>query len=101
MWGLIYRNPADVVGAPRSKKKAPEVLSEDQAKQFLVTVKEHRWYPIDVLAIATGMREGEILGLRWEDGYLDHATISVRKTLQSIRRKIIIGEPKNPGDQFP
>jgi integrase len=93
-WGLIYRNPTDVVEAPRPKKKAPEVLSEDQAKHFLETVKEHRWYPIYVLAIATGMREGEILGLRWEDVDLEHATISVRKTVQSIRGKIIIGEPK-------
>ena len=93
-WGLIYRNPTDAVTAPTPKKKAPDTLTEDQVNTFLKIVEYHRWYPIYVLAIATGMREGEILGLRWEDIDFETGTISVRNIVYTIRGQIYQGDPK-------
>ncbi|MEJ2707884.1 MAG: site-specific integrase [Anaerolineales bacterium] len=93
-WGLIYRNPTDAVTAPRPKKKPPEVLTEAQAKKFLETVEDHRWYPIYVLAITTGMREGEILGLHWEDIDFENEVINVIHAVNYIAGKSVEGQPK-------
>lgn len=94
-WGIIYRNPTDAVSAPRPQRKAADTLTEAQVSEFLKVVEQHRWYPIYVLAIATGMRQGEILGLRWDDIDFANGTISVRNTVYSIRGKIYLGEPKS------
>ena len=100
-WGLIYRNPTDAVTAPRPEKKPPEVLTEDQAKKFLETVGNHRWYPIYVLAITTGMREGEILGLHWEDIDLKNEVISVVHTVNYIDGRSVLSQPKTKKSQRP
>lgn len=98
-WDLIFRNPASLVTAPTPDKKPPKTLSKSQAKTFLESVKEHRWYPIYVLAITTGMRQGEILGLRWEDVDLESGKLSVNRTVQNLRGQIIEGTPKTAGSR--
>jgi integrase len=99
MWDLIYRNPTDAVTPPRAEKKPPEVLTEDQAKLFLETVENHRWYPIYVLAITTGMREGEILGLHWEDIDYANKEIHVIHKVNYIDGKSVGGRPKTKKSQ--
>lgn len=98
-WGLLYRNPTDAVIAPGPDKKPPEVLTEDQAKLFLATVENHRWYPMYVLAITMGMREGEILGLHWEDVDFKNREINVSHTVNYIDGKSVIGQPKTKKSQ--
>ena len=95
-WGLLARNVAGPgLSAPRVTKKAPTVLTAAQAKRFLEVVRENRFYTLYVLAITTGMREGELLGLHWEDVDFDHSVIHVRHATQSLWKKgIIITEPK-------
>lgn len=93
-WGLIVRNPTDVVSAPKPPKKALKLLTEEQTIIFLEFVKNHRWYPIYLIGVATGMREGEILGLRWEDVDFKSSSISVNQTVESIRGRLSIGQPK-------
>lgn len=66
-WGLVSRNVAGLVDAPSVKRKAPEMLTVDQVKILLDTVQYDRLYSLYVLAVTTGMREGELLGLHWED----------------------------------
>ena len=94
-WDLIIRNPTDAVTPPVPAKKAPVTLSEDQVRIFLESVKDHRWYPIYVLAVATGMREGEILGLRWQDVDLNQGVVSVNQTVENISGHLSIGQPKS------
>jgi len=98
-WELIVRNPASVVTAPTPDKKPPKTFTSDQAKQFLESVEDHRWYPIYVLAITTGMRQGEILGLHWEDVDLAKGNLAVRHTIQLLQGRIIEGEPKSAGSR--
>jgi integrase len=83
-WGLIVRSVTDLVEPPKPKKRIPKTLSEGQAKKFLETVKDHRWYPLYVLAITTGMRQGELLGLHWEDVDLERSVLHVRHALQVV-----------------
>ncbi len=99
-WGLLNRNPANFVDAPRPTKKTPQTFSIDQAKQFLEAVKDYRWYPIYLLAITTGMREGELLGLHWEDVDLKNGQIHVQHQVQFISGQgLIITEPKTDGSR--
>ena len=93
-WGLIYRNPCSLVTAPTPDRIPPTTLTADQSKIFLKSVELHQWYPIYVLALTTGMRMGEILGLYWEDIDLDKGTLSIKRTIQLYNGRPLLGEPK-------
>jgi integrase len=94
-WGLIYRNPTDAVTPPRPKKQAPRTLSAERAKLFLKSIEDHHWYPIYVLAIMTGMRKGEILGLHWEDVDLNKGMLSIKHTLVTVQGRSFLSQPKS------
>jgi len=66
-WSLIPRNPADDVEAPTPTPKEMRPLSAHEAQQLLEAAWEDRLEALYVLAIHTGMRHGELLGLKWED----------------------------------
>jgi len=93
--GLIIRNPTDAVTPPRPAKKPPQTLSADEVNVFLKSVEDHHWYPIYILAITTGMRKSEILGLQWGDVDLERGVINVQRTLVDIQGKVMLGEPKS------
>jgi integrase len=82
--GLIPRNPAAAVKPPRMDKQEMTPLSPADARVLLDTAREadDRWSALYVLAVSTGLRQGELLGLRWEDVDLKSATLRVRHTLQ-------------------
>lgn len=65
----MYRNPDDATTSPKPLPQEMQFLDENQAQQFLVTakMKNDRFYVLYYLAIATGMRQGELLGLKWID----------------------------------
>lgn len=78
----IPRNVARNVrtGTPRPRRFEP--LTTDEARQLLTTAQGHRLHALFELALHTGLRKGELLGLRWEDLDLDRGTAAVRRTLQ-------------------
>ncbi|MER6121789.1 site-specific integrase [Streptomyces sp. NPDC001795] len=78
----ISRNVARNVrtGTPRPRRFNP--LTADEARQFLAAAHGHRLAALFELALRTGLRKGELLGLRWEDLDLDSGTASIRRTLQ-------------------
>ncbi len=82
--GLLPRNPAAAVKPPRTDKQEMTPLSPTQAKTLLDTARamDDRWSALYVLAVTTGLRQGELLGLRWEDVDLESVTLRVRHTLQ-------------------
>lgn len=84
-WGMVSRNVCDLVEAPKPVRKAPELLSVSEIHRFLETVKGHRYYPIYVLAVYTGMRQSEILGLHVADIDLERGTLQVRRIVQYVR----------------
>ncbi len=93
--GLLSRNPADGVAIPRLQSKEMKVLDESQVSLFLIAAQYSRHYALYHLAIATGMREGEILGLRWDDLEWHSGTLHVCRQIQSIPGKgNVICEPK-------
>ena len=95
-WELVTRNVTDLVEKPRPKRKTFTTWSADEVNHFLEAVSTHRWYPIYVLAIYTGMRQGEILGLHREDINLERGAINVRHQVSAIRGQgLVITEPKS------
>ncbi|MEU2429883.1 site-specific integrase [Streptomyces sp. NPDC007861] len=78
----IPRNVARNVrtGTPHPRRFEP--LTADEARQFLNTANGHRLHALFELALHTGLRKGELLGLRWEDLDLDAGTAAIRRTLQ-------------------
>ncbi len=67
-------------GTPRPRRFEP--LTADEARQLLTTAQGHRLHALFELALHTGLRKGELLGLRWEDLDLDAGTAAIRRTLQ-------------------
>jgi integrase len=86
-WGLIPRNPASVVDPPRVSKKEFRPLSPEEAQRFLEAVEGDRFYALYVLAITCGLRQGELLGLTWENVDLDKGILQVRYQLQWVRKE--------------
>ncbi len=95
-WDLIPRNPAGAVKAPSPSKKEMHPLSADEARRLLEAARGDRFEALYVLAVYTGMRCGELLGLKWEDIDLENRTIRVRRTLTRTEngKKLGLGEPK-------
>jgi len=95
-WGLIVRNPCDAVDPPRVPKHEISPFTSEQVQIFLAAAKSDRLYALFVVAVGTGMRLGEIFGLRWPDVDLKGRAISVRNTLIEVNGKITLAEPKTP-----
>lgn len=80
-WQIVPRNVAEAVEPPRPARQEMQVLTEDQVRKFLATVQDDRFYAAYLLAITTGMRRGEILGLRWQDVDLKQGVVSINQIL--------------------
>ncbi len=93
-WGLVQRNVAALVDGPRVPHHHIQPLSPDEARRLLEVVAPHRLGALFSVALAVGLRQGEALGLRWEDVDLDAGTLTVRKTLQRIEGEFELVEPK-------
>jgi integrase len=80
--GLVHRNVARLMNPP-GHGVAPEqrCWNEDDLRVFLDVAIKHRLGPAVWLAAMTGMRRGEVLGLRWSDIDLDGSTLSVRRSV--------------------
>lgn len=92
--GLVQRNVTQQVRAPRRNSVEVESMTEDQANVFLVAAQGDRWEALYVLALTTGMREGELLGLRWNDVNLDGKYLQVRVAVQEAGQGYVLAEPK-------
>ena len=92
---LIPRNVADGLKPPRPRKKEINPLTPDQAKTFLQAARDDRFYALYVLAIHYGCRQGELLGLKWDDIDLANGTLQVRRTMSESRVGRIEERPKN------
>ncbi len=94
-WGVVARNVANLVDPPRRADKEMVALSSDQARALLEAAAGDRLEALYVLAVTTGMREGELLGLRWKDVDLDGGTLQVRSIVQRTKQNgLAFSQPK-------
>ncbi|WP_018349166.1 site-specific integrase [Longispora albida] len=98
---LLTRNVAKSVtpgGGSRDERRA---LTPDEAKTFLRAIKGDRLESVFLLAIATGLRRSELLGLRWSDVDLDGEALWVRQKLIRSSQGLTIGSPKTHRSKRP
>ena len=84
-WGLVPRNVVDLVSPPRASRYEMVTLTEEQTRAFLEAAAGERLEALYVLAITSGMRQGELLALRWSDVDLEKATAQVRQSVQFVQ----------------
>jgi len=92
--GLVNRNVSEMLKPPRRGHREMMPLSVSEVQRFLEVVREDRFYALYVLALSTGMREGELLGLRWQDVDLARRTVQVRMNVQETSGRYILAETK-------
>lgn len=73
---LVERNEAWFAKGPRSRKPTMVQLDPAQVGSFLVAIRDDRLYPLFLLAALTGMRSGELIGLRWQDVHPTHLVVA-------------------------
>jgi len=92
--GYLGRNPCEMVDPPRPIKITMRTLTPEEVEHLLKVAKDSYYYPIIYFAISTGLREAEILCLRWRDIDLDLLSISVNRVLYKRGGVTIFQEPK-------
>jgi integrase len=85
--GLVNRNVTEMLKPPRRSNREMMTLSVLEMQRFLEVVRDDRFYALYIMALSTGMREGELLGLRWQDVDLARRTVQVRMNVAEIAKK--------------
>lgn len=92
---LVVRNVTKSVDPPKVRRRQIAALTPDQANAVMVQVAGTRWEALFMLALSTGMRQGELFALAWDDIDLDRGVIAVRHSLEEVQGRLNIKEPKS------
>ncbi len=94
-WHLVAYNVCDNVSLPKQVRYESQTLTKEQAQKLLEAARGHRLEALLTVALATGMRRGELLALRWSDIDFEHGHLRVRRTMNYLAgHGFIEGEPK-------
>ena len=91
---LVVRNVASVVGPPKVEDTETVALKADQVNAVLEALRGHWLEPIAVLALTSGARRGEILGLSWSCLDLTRGTMTIERSLEQTRSGLSFKRPK-------
>jgi integrase len=88
------RNASEAVDPPKAQRKEIRPLTPEQVRTLLKTAQGDRLEALYALAITTGLRQGELFGLRWQDVDMGTGRLSVRQTLTTPKGGRRLGPPK-------
>lgn len=92
---LIPSNPCDAIDRPKARRRQMQVLDVDQAERFRRAAERHPLFAIYILALDTGARRGELLGLKWSDINFQTSTMSIGRACALINgNRQVIKDPK-------
>lgn len=91
----ILFHPCSGLDRPKVERIPRSSLEPDDASALLTVAKDHRLYALFVLAVTTGMRQGELFGLQWDDVDLAGSVIHVRHSLEEVRGQLRLKPPKS------
>jgi integrase len=103
--GLVARNVAQATAPPKLiRLQEMRPLKRDEVARFLAAIREDRLYVAFLVEISTGLRRGELLGLKWEDIDLQKGTLQVRRSLARVKpekevSRLVFQEPKTPNSR--
>ena len=91
---LIPRNPAEDCNLPQSARREKQVLTREELQRFLTQAKEEGYYELVLLELATGLRRGEILALKWSDLNPKTGELKVERQVYRTGGKLTVAPPK-------
>ncbi len=91
--GILIRNPVDAIERPKVEQAEMRILNEEQVHDFLIAATGSIFEAIYYLALSTGMREGELLGLKWADLDWNKGVLFVQRQLQLVQGKEFVMSP--------
>jgi integrase len=91
---LVIRNAAAAARPPAVDHIDRVTWSSEELGEFLESVRDDRLYPVFVVLATTGMRRGEVLGLRWRDVDFDAGDLAIANTRTPVKSEIVTGPPK-------
>jgi integrase len=94
-WGYTTRNVASLADPPRVRRHEMTTFTGEEARRFLDAASSDRLFALFLLAISTGIRQGEALALHWRDLDLGAATMSIRGSMRRTGEGFTISEPKS------
>ena len=86
---IILTNPAEGCALPKVEHREMKTLPVEQLQSFLREAKDSGVFELYYLELATGLRRGELLGLKWEDIDLEHGDLRVRRQIARINGKVV------------
>lgn len=92
--GLIRTNPAKGCKLPPKKAKEMQILTPPEIWRFLTQAKEEGYYEMFLLEITTGMRKGELLGLKWRDLNFSTGELHITRQVVKAKSETIVTTPK-------
>jgi integrase len=94
--GYLSRNPCELVDPPSPKGRPMRTLTQGEVTDLLTAASSNSHYPVIYTAVSTGLRQAELLGLRWRDIDIASRSISVNRALYKRRGICQFIEPKTP-----
>ena len=92
---LINSNPTDGCALPKLEHKEMKTLPVEQLTSFLREAKESGVFELYYIELATGLRRGELLGLKWEDIDLERGNLRVQRQIARINGAVVEAPPKD------
>ena len=99
--GLLLINAAELARGPHVQRERMEALEPEQARAILAAFAGHQFEQLVAVTMATGLRQGEALGLRWADVDLDRGSLNVQNQLQRLQGAYTLKRPKTADSQAP
>ena len=92
--GVLFKNPAEQVKPPRPPSREIAILTKPEVATLLHAAEQTWLYLPVLIGVTTGMRRGELLGLRWSDIDLKAARLTVNQSLERVKGKSVFKSPK-------
>ena len=100
-WDLVKKNVARFAKPPKETHSEPDAMSVEEAQQFLQTIAGDRLEALFLLAVTTGLRRGELLGLKWTDLDLKRGYLRVERSLDTLYGPPAENDPKRASSRRP
>jgi integrase len=97
--GLMPRNVTEAVKPPQVRREEMQPLTAEQVKVLFEAAKGDRLEALYVLAVTAGLRQGELLALKWDDVDMEAETLKVRRTLTTAKGGPVLSAPKTRGSR--